>query len=50
MHKRFGATVALHGASLELEAGESYALLGKNGVGKSTLVRVLYGLASAAIW
>lgn len=43
LHKRFGATHALRGASLELEAGEVHALLGENGAGKTTLVRALYG-------
>jgi simple sugar transport system ATP-binding protein len=44
IHKRFGETRALDGASLELERGEIHALLGENGAGKTTLVRVLYGM------
>ena len=43
LHKRFGATQALRGASLELEPGSIHALLGENGAGKTTLVRALYG-------
>src|SRR5690349_14669594 len=39
--KRFGATVALDGAGLEVPAGMVFALLGPNGAGKTTLVRVL---------
>jgi ABC transporter DrrB family efflux protein len=39
--KRFGATVALDGAGLEVPAGMVFALLGPNGAGKTTLVRIL---------
>ncbi len=42
--KRFGATHALRGASLEVQPGEVHALVGENGAGKSTLLSVLGGL------
>ena len=41
--KRFGAVQALRGASLQVRAGEIVALLGANGAGKSTFVKILTG-------
>jgi ABC transporter DrrB family efflux protein len=39
--KRFGSTVALYGAGVEVPAGMVFGLLGPNGAGKTTLVRIL---------
>jgi thiamine transport system ATP-binding protein len=44
---RFGDTVALDGATLEVADGEVVALLGPSGSGKSTLLRVVAGLERA---
>jgi len=43
VHKTFGRTVALGGASFELRRGEWLGLLGPNGAGKTTLVRAVAG-------
>jgi osmoprotectant transport system ATP-binding protein len=43
--KRMGRTVALDGVSLEVEAGSTYVLLGSSGAGKSTVLRLILGLA-----
>ena len=45
--KRFGATLALDGARLEVPAGMVFGLLGPNGAGKTTLVRILATLLAS---
>ena len=46
INKHFGAVVALKDASLTIEPGKITALLGSNGSGKSTMVKILAGLYS----
>jgi ribose transport system ATP-binding protein len=41
--KRFGATLALQDVSLDVLQGEVHALLGHNGSGKSTVVKIISG-------
>src|SRR5215472_8500988 len=40
----YGAVKALRGVSLRVETGETVALLGTNGNGKSTLIKCIMGL------
>jgi len=44
--KAFGPTQAVRDASFELQAGEVHALVGENGCGKSTVVKILSGVHS----
>ena len=46
VHKRFGKTVALDGVSLDVPSGVVCAVLGANGAGKTTAIRILLGLES----
>ncbi|MCE2882085.1 MAG: ABC transporter ATP-binding protein [Planctomycetaceae bacterium] len=45
LSQRYGATVALHETTIEVERGQILAVVGPNGCGKSTLLRALAGLA-----
>lgn len=45
---RYGKKPVLEGASLEVARGSVYALLGRNGSGKSSLVRTLMGMQRAS--
>jgi rhamnose transport system ATP-binding protein len=42
--KRFGGAIALRGTTLSVRAGEIHALLGENGAGKSTMLKILAGV------
>jgi len=44
LHVLFGTVVAVEGVDLTLPAGASVALVGRNGAGKSTSLRVLAGV------
>jgi urea ABC transporter ATP-binding protein UrtE len=44
VHVARGETPVLHGVSLEVDAREAVCLLGRNGMGKTTLLRTVMGL------
>jgi fructose transport system ATP-binding protein len=41
--KRYGHVTALHGCDFELRAAEILAVVGDNGAGKSSLIKMLSG-------
>lgn len=47
VHKRFGPVHALKGVELMIYPGEVHALIGENGAGKSTMMKVLSGAHQA---
>jgi ABC-2 type transport system ATP-binding protein len=47
LRKRYGATEALQGVSFHVDRGEMFGLIGPDGAGKTTTVRLLCGLLHA---
>jgi len=48
LHTGYGETRVLYGVSLSVRAGEVVAVLGRNGVGKTTLLKTIMGLLGPA--
>ncbi len=43
LHSYYGASHVLHGVNFSVRAGEAVGLMGRNGMGKTTLIRTLLG-------
>src|SRR6266576_6802757 len=43
LHTYYGASHILHGVDFSVRAGEAVGLMGRNGMGKTTLIRTLIG-------
>ena len=53
VHAYYGASHILHGVDFRIGRGETVALMGRNGMGKTTLIRSMIGLIkprSGAVW
>jgi branched-chain amino acid transport system ATP-binding protein len=48
LHARYGDSHVLRGVSMQLAAGRSLGLLGRNGMGKTTLIRTALGFVRAS--
>jgi len=44
LHAYYGASHILHGVDFRIERGETVGLMGRNGMGKSTLIRSMLGI------
>ena len=47
LHAHYGASHILHGINFSIKAGECISLMGRNGMGKTTTVRSIFGLTPA---
>ena len=50
LHQFYGGSHILRGLSFEVKVGEVTCLLGRNGVGKTTLLIVFSALIGLALW
>ena len=48
LHTHYGQSHVLHGIDLQIRRGEAVGLLGRNGMGKTTLIRTLLGQLKAS--
>jgi len=49
LHAFYGSSHVLHGVSFRVQRGESVGLMGRNGMGKTTLLRTMLGLVRPRI-
>jgi len=49
LHAFYGSSHVLHGVSFRVQRGESVGLMGRNGMGKTTLLRTILGLVRPRI-
>ena len=49
LHAFYGSSHVLHGVSFRVQHGESVGLMGRNGMGKTTLLRTMLGLVRPRI-
>ena len=49
IHAWYGSSHVLHGIDLRIRRGETVGLLGRNGMGKSTLIRTLLEIGRAHV-
>jgi len=47
LHTHYGASHILHGIDLDIRAGQCLGLMGRNGMGKTTTIRSIFGLTPA---
>src|SRR5713101_7979492 len=50
LSKRYGSRLAVDGVSFEVASGEVLGLLGPNGSGKTTILRMLTGYSTVVFW
>jgi len=47
LHKTYNEVEAIHGINLEINSGEMFGIIGPDGAGKTTIIRILCGLINS---